>query len=273
MLEVVQMCEGVERESLLDLWRAGSLNGANGFVARRRGEAFVLSCPEHPECILLNRAMSGGGAANGVRWLEDAVSAFAEAGVSRFLLQPPPQTGEDFEHQVLEHGYQRFRRRWAKFVRRRQPVARAATDLEVRPVEDRYAEDFARILVGNLEMPPLMVPFYANAVGLPHWHGFVALDGGRAVAAGALFERDGVGYLAGGATERSHRGRGAQSALLSARLDLAGRLGCRWTVSETGEAVDGEPNHSYNNMLRAGFEVVYSRANFVGPARKNDGGH
>ena len=38
-------------------------------------------------------------------------------------------------------------------------------------------------------------------------------------------------------------------------------------MTETGEAVPGEPNSSYANMLRNGFRVVYSRPNYVRAAR------
>jgi hypothetical protein len=33
--------------------------------------------------------------------------------------------------------------------------------------------------------------------------------------------------------------------------------------TETGEAVDGDPQHSYRNILRAGFEQLDVRENFV----------
>jgi GNAT superfamily N-acetyltransferase len=262
----MKMCEGVERQAVLDLWRAGQSRGASGFHVHEGDAAFVLTCPSHPDCVVLNRAMSGASDTDGERWLEQALAHFESAGAARFLLQPPPSIA-GLEDVLRERGYERFRRRWAKFVRRRQPVARAETDLFVVPVEARHASTFGRILANNLAFPPHMPSFYAALVGRANWHGFVALDGDEAVAAGAMFVHDGVAYLAGGATNPTHRRRGAQRALLAARLDQANQLGCRWAVSETGEAVPGEPNHSYNNLLRAGFEVVYSRANFVGPTR------
>ena len=47
------------------------------------------------------------------------------------------------------------------------------------------------------------------------------------------------------------------------RIADAIAAGCRDIVSETGEAVPGEPNDSYANLLRNGFSVVYSRPNYV----------
>ena len=40
--------------------------------------------------------------------------------------------------------------------------------------------------------------------------------------------------------------------------------GCRWAITETGEETEEEPvNHSYRNMLRAGFRLAYARRNWV----------
>jgi len=44
------------------------------------------------------------------------------------------------------------------------------------------------------------------------------------------------------------------------------KLGCRHLVSETGEETPEEPNPSYRNMLRTGFELVYARRNWIGTA-------
>jgi len=40
-------------------------------------------------------------------------------------------------------------------------------------------------------------------------------------------------------------------------------LGCKWFVTETGEETADEPNPSYHNMLRSGFELAYLRPNYV----------
>jgi hypothetical protein len=55
------------------------------------------------------------------------------------------------------------------------------------------------------------------------------------------------------------RGRGAQGALLAARILVARRLGLRHVVVETGEPVGGGPGTSWRNILRAGFLPVFLR--------------
>jgi hypothetical protein len=37
-------------------------------------------------------------------------------------------------------------------------------------------------------------------------------------------------------------------------------------ITETGEAVPGDAQHSYKNILKAGFRELYSRKNFLGGA-------
>jgi hypothetical protein len=90
----------------------------------------------------------------------------------------------------------------------------------------------------------------------------VAYDGGAPAAAGALFVTGRVGWTGIGATVPELRGKGGQSALLAARIKAASAAGCEVVVTETGEPVDGLPNGSYRNILRAGFEPVYVRANY-----------
>jgi GNAT superfamily N-acetyltransferase len=61
-----------------------------------------------------------------------------------------------------------------------------------------------------------------------------------------------------------HRGKGAQSALLAARIHRAVELGCDLLVTETGEQRDDRPSNSYRNILRAGFTEDAVTANWLG---------
>jgi hypothetical protein len=86
-----------------------------------------------------------------------------------------------------------------------------------------------------------------------------------------MYLTEGVAWLGFGATLEVARGRGGQSALFAERLRDARDQGCRWAVTETGEESDEEPvNHSFRNMIRAGFKLAYARRNWVriegGPA-------
>ena len=80
---------------------------------------------------------------------------------------------------------------------------------------------------------------------------------------GALFIRDGVAWLDLGATLPAYRGRGGQSVVLRQRSRDLGRPGCQTLLTTTGEEVEGDPQHSYKNIVRAGFRPVYVHENFV----------
>jgi GNAT superfamily N-acetyltransferase len=80
-----------------------------------------------------------------------------------------------------------------------------------------------------------------------------------------LFVHEGVGWLGFGATLAKYRGRGAQSAILAARIEDARKQGCPTVVTETGELEEGRPSSSYRNILRAGFREAFVRPNYRAP--------
>ena len=65
---------------------------------------------------------------------------------------------------------------------------------------------------------------------------------------------------------RTYRGRGAQSAILAARIEDARRQGCATVVTETGELEDDRPSSSYRNIVRAGFREAGVRPNYRAPS-------
>jgi hypothetical protein len=74
---------------------------------------------------------------------------------------------------------------------------------------------------------------------------------------------EGVAWFDWAATRPEFRRRGCQGALLRQRVRDALDASCDWMVTETGEAVEGDPQHSYRNILRAGFELLDVRENWV----------
>ncbi|HJQ32139.1 MAG TPA: GNAT family N-acetyltransferase [Pyrinomonadaceae bacterium] len=78
---------------------------------------------------------------------------------------------------------------------------------------------------------------------------------GRAVATGAMSIHEGVALLAGASTVPEARGRGAQLALLDARLRHAAEAGCDLAMMC---ALPGSA--SQRNAERQGFRIAYTRA-------------
>ena len=83
---------------------------------------------------------------------------------------------------------------------------------------------------------------------------FLAEHEGRAVAAGSSFLSHGVALLAGASTVPEARRRGAQSALLAARLHDAAQHGC-----DIAMVVALPGSGSQRNAERNGFRVAYTR--------------
>jgi GNAT superfamily N-acetyltransferase len=90
------------------------------------------------------------------------------------------------------------------------------------------------------------------------FHGFVAEEEGRGIAAGGLFIRDGMALLAGASTIPSARRRGAQLALLAARLQYAVERGCDLAMIV---ALPG--SGSQRNAERHGFRIAYTRVKWT----------
>ena len=153
---------------------------------------------------------------------------------------------------------------WMKFSRGVGP-REAHSELDVRAVGPDRAADFAHVIAEGYQMPEWTHPLAARVVGRPGWSCYVAYDGGEAAGAGALFVHEGVGWLGYAATLPEYRGRGAQSAILAARIEDARQQGCSAVVTETGALADDRPSNSYRNILRAGFREAGVRANYRAP--------
>lgn len=151
---------------------------------------------------------------------------------------------------------------WVKVYRETGPVTEIPTDLRIEQIGKERAEDFARIAAAAFNMPDSMRPWMASNVGMPGWHNYLAYDHDLPVAAAALCIKNEVGWLGIGSTLPSHRGRGAQGALMTHRIKEAGKLGCKLVCTETGKLPD-TPNPSLNNMFRTGFKQAYLRKNYM----------
>jgi GNAT superfamily N-acetyltransferase len=137
------------------------------------------------------------------------------------------------------------------------------SDLRISPTED--AAPFAAVAAG-CGIPAGPAAALAQIVAAPGWLCFVAWAGVEPAGVGALYV-DGPGAWLGVAfTLPAFRGRGAQTAILAARIDAARAAGATLLVTETGERLPDRPAASYRNILRAGFREEYRRSNWTSPA-------
>jgi GNAT superfamily N-acetyltransferase len=155
------------------------------------------------------------------------------------------------------------RRTWAKFLRGPEPYSVRPSTLSVRAANPADAAAIAAVVCAAFGMPSALEPWFAALVGRRGWTFVVAEMEGRIAATGAVFIEASNAWLGVGATLADYRNRGAQSALLAARIQVAADAGCTVIATETGESIAGEVNPSLNNIRRAGFVQVCSRLNYA----------
>ena len=100
-------------------------------------------------------------------------------------------------------------------------------------------------------------------VGRPGWSHFLAWDGAVPIATGALFVRGGHAWLGWGGTLEAHRRKGAQRALIAARIAAAAEQGARLVSTETGPDWEDVPRESLHNVRRAGFQLLCERPSWI----------
>lgn len=261
----IRMADAIEAAASADMYVAGAR--ALGLSVQTIGGATALIAPSIPVSYF-NRVIGLGVQKSADESDLDAIAAaFRSADVRNWWvhLSPLAQPAA-LEQQLRARGYTLPpRRAWAKFVRDTANAPTLATLLTLRPATTADASVIGEIACSAFGMPAAIAPWFASLVGRSGWQFFVACDGSRPVATGALYVRDGVGWLGIGATLESCRRCGAQSALLAARIEAARAAGCHLVVTETGEPVGDEANPSLANIRRAGFVQVCSRLNYAAP--------
>ena len=143
------------------------------------------------------------------------------------------------------------------------PTARPVANdrVTVRAIDPDDAKDVALWvrIAGEGFFAPGMVPRSLEGVfelthRIPGTTAMLASVDGEPAAVAAVAVKDDLAALFGGATLERHRGVGAHSALLQARIALALDAGARWATA--GSAPGSQSQH---NMERHGFRVAYTR--------------
>jgi GNAT superfamily N-acetyltransferase len=242
-----------------------TLGSIGARVKTARDGRVLAACMEGTSDPMLNRVFELGLGLPATRAGVDALLGWFRAhDVSRYLMHVSPSAGPpELREWLLESGLRRHRS-WMKFARGRDAVSRPKSSLAPRLIGVEHGGVFGRIVCDAFDMPDETAPLLSRLVGRAGWHLFMSFDGETPAGTGALFVSDGVGWLGFGATKPEFRGRGAQAAVLAARIETALDLGCRVIITETGEAVPGDKQHSYKNILKAGFRELYLRENFSG---------
>ena len=261
--------EEVERHGLAALHAAAedALKGRLGLRCETAGGALVsIAGRAAPSAIVINRTIGLGlSGPENPETIARIVALYREAGIERYFVHLHPESQPPGIRDWLRDAGLERARGWMKFKRGREAPPPPRTDLDVRPVERRDMPAFARILADAFDLGAECNDWIETFVNAEGWHLYMSFDGDEPAGTGGLYVRDGVGLCDMGATAPAFRRRGSQSALLHRRIADAIEMGCRLIVTETGEEVDGDPQHSYKNILRMGFEEDVVRENWAPP--------
>jgi GNAT superfamily N-acetyltransferase len=248
--------------AVLELVEAAAVADAFGPDAVRLGGVVCAVRADIPE-MYVNRVLGLGVSEPAT---DDVLDAIAEAyGEIRHTvaLAPsaqPESLADDLRARGYEPGYA-----WVKFARPAAEPYAPPTDLRVERIGAEHAADYVAVIAGGFGIAPEAAAMLGRLPGREGWGCYVAYARAEPVAAAAVFISGAAAWLGQATTLPAHRGRGAHSALIAARIAEARSAGAEVVVTETGELADGRPESSYRNLLRAGFEPAYIRPNFASP--------
>jgi hypothetical protein len=182
--------------------------------------------------------------------LNAVIGQYADRGIGKFFFWLDPLPGsEDLVKALLAKGFQRFDgTTYPVLTRIPETISLPPTEFETRRLEPGenipgcYGDEAAR-------------ERFRATLGKPGFDHFAAFHEGRPVASARLFTHEGLSYLNDGGTLEEFRNRGAQSALIAARVRRAAELGSRLCIVQTLAFLET----SLGNLRRGGFELVYER--------------
>lgn len=263
LTDVVRLHEFGEAAGWLDLYRAAPPELR--MKTFRVGGAVGLICPVDRH-VLFNRVLGldVNEPATGVM-LDEIAAIYRAEGIDRYEIGVVPTSKSGELASMLEARGFRREGNTVKCIREARNAAEASTDLRVEESDSHQATDITGILIEVFDMGEGIRSAFEGCVGRPDWHFYLGFDGARPVATGLLHIENGVGWLSSGATLASHRRRGAQAAIMACRINEAIAQGCEWIIVETGEETPDNPNPSYHNMIRLGFEPAYVRTAYLSP--------
>jgi GNAT superfamily N-acetyltransferase len=234
------------------------------------GGALCTSFEATPGSALFNRALGLGLAEPATEAALDGIDDFfSRRGLAYDIPLTPDAQPSELPEWLEARGF-RCGYAWTKFARRADLTndldRLLGSRLRVEAVSADRADLFADVFMRAYGTPEVTRPLLERLPGSGGWHCFVAFDGDEPAATGSLFVTDEVGWVGAGGTLPEFRRRGAQGALLAARIEAGCEAGCETLVTETGEPIDGQPGGSYRNLERAGFEPLYVRQNYLSSA-------
>ena len=257
--------EAIEREALASLHAhcPPQASEALGLALDEAGGALVASASKDPS-ILINRAAGMGMQREATEAdVRAIIDTYTRRGVARYFLHLYPESMSPAAYAALPALGLSKVRGWRKFSRGAQPPAEVKSELRVERIGPERGMHFGNIVAPSFGMSAQGAPLLAGLASDPRWQIYVTYAGDEPAGAGALFILGDCAWLEWGATDPRFRQKGSQGAVMAARVRAALDAGCKHLFTETGEQVEGDPQHSYRNIERHGFVAGALRENWA----------
>jgi hypothetical protein len=250
----------IEAKAFINLYSVApqSLLDQAHFSCMKIGAGCAISLPSAP-AIGLNRIVG----LSSLDELEAAYGWMSRKVGRRYLQLNAEWLGQDTRDWIGHRGLIPEGNGWSK-LRLSAPDAPLgqAGDATTRQVKIGEAETFGRMMCAGFGFPANLAPLWSSIVGKEGWTCFFAELDGRPISTGAMYASGGWAWLGGGTTVPEFRNRGAQKALIAARVNEGINKGVETFVVETAQPSAGELNISHANLVAMGFDQIHTRANY-----------
>jgi GNAT superfamily N-acetyltransferase len=243
--------ERIELSAVLDFFVAAPADVVQAFdlAVLDLCDAAAFSIGAYPSMLLFNRVLGlerDAALPNIERWFASRECTFAIS----------LRAGAELEDVLEERGYRRGQT-FMKFRRGVDQPPVCPPSPRVEQIGGERAADYGGVVAAVFRWGSPVERWFAALCTRAGWACFGAFDDGRLIGTGAAHVAGTLGWLGAAGTLEDARRRGAQSALLAARIRAAGDAGVRSLATETVDRVDGVPEASFRNVVRAGFEEAY----------------
>ncbi len=260
--EIAQLVETVEALAMKDAYSALAAYRPEMGASVEEVDGAVCCVLKAVPMTIFNRVINFGlDTPASEAGLDLVCAAFEPHGLPFVIQLSPLARPEALKGWLEERGFV-ISTNWVKFYRDVAPPAEIQTDLRIVLAGPDDREVYGSVMALGFGAPDMLRPWFEASIGRAGWTHYLAFDGDTAVAGATMFVHGDSAELFGAATVESHRGRGAQGALMVRRIRDAAALGCRWVVTETAEEAGRERNPSFHNMVRTGFQTAYVRPNY-----------
>jgi GNAT superfamily N-acetyltransferase len=256
--------ESCEIEAWRDWYLAAARAGADSEGMDIREVAGGVAGRAPADVLALNRLVGFGhrkpATADAV---DDIIDYYRESGARRFFVQVSPVARPRDAEALLEDRQFVHYNNWVKLYRDSSPPPPVQSSLAVRLIGQEDCRAFGSIAATCFGWPEPIAHRVADVVGRRGWRHYMAFDADVPVATGAFFLGEGTAWFDFAATLPSHRGLGAQSALLARRIRDAAEAGAQVLAVETAEQTSERTSPSWRNTLAFGFRQAYVRPNYA----------